>query len=79
MFYCKDLMDENERDIADVLLVIDVFEHVKDYINFLSRCKNLAKFKVYHIPLDIHVSSVVRDNFNNLRRESGYIHYFIAS
>jgi SAM-dependent methyltransferase len=79
MFYCKDLMDENERDIADVLLVIDVFEHVKDYINFLSRCKNLAKFKVYHIPLDIHVSSVVRDSFNNLRRELGHLHYFTAN
>ena len=44
----------------DLLLVIDVFEHVEDPFNFLRRLKHKATYKVLHIPLDISVQSVLR-------------------
>jgi SAM-dependent methyltransferase len=65
-------------DAIDVLLVIDVFEHVPDYLGFLRQCKQQAVYKLYHIPLDIHVSSVIRNTFDKARNDLGHIHYFTA-
>ncbi len=66
---------ESSQDY-DLLLAIDVFEHVPDYIGFLSKCRLKAKYKLYHIPLDIHVSSAFRDSFTNAREAVGHLHYF---
>jgi len=62
----------------DVLMAIDVFEHVPDYMGFLETCQSKAKYKIYHIPLDIHVSSVLRNAFVKQRASIGHIHYFTA-
>ena len=43
----------------DVLLAIDVFEHVEDYMAFLRRMKPLAPMKVFHIPLDLSVQGLL--------------------
>jgi SAM-dependent methyltransferase len=80
-YYHKDFFDSNSlkpKDFWDVLLIIDVFEHVEDYMSFLRKCKTASKYKVYHIPLDIHVSSVIRNRFDNVRDTLGHIHYFTA-
>ncbi|HED12054.1 MAG TPA: class I SAM-dependent methyltransferase, partial [Gammaproteobacteria bacterium] len=62
-FFCQDLLSDNDSDHFDILLVIDVFEHIRDYMGFLEKCRNKAEYKIYHIPLDIHVSSVLRNAF----------------
>jgi 2-polyprenyl-3-methyl-5-hydroxy-6-metoxy-1,4-benzoquinol methylase len=49
-----------DRTEFDLLLMIDVFEHVEDYIGFIEKCKNRATYKIYHIPLDLHVSALLR-------------------
>ena len=54
-YICKDIFSETSLRVLDLLLVIDVIEHVSDYLGFLYKCKNMAEFKIYHIPLDIHV------------------------
>jgi SAM-dependent methyltransferase len=77
-YYCEDLLTKPDIDIFDVLLVIDVFEHVPDYMGFLTQCRQIATYKVYHIPLDIHVSSVLRNAFIRGRYTIGHIHYFTA-
>ncbi len=70
---------ENENTQKfDVLLVIDVFEHVPDYMGFIELCKLKANYKIYHIPLDIHVSSVLRNSFVRNRYSIGHLHYFTA-
>jgi len=61
-FFQEDILKNNEKEF-DVLLVIDVFDHVPDYMGFVERCRVKAKYKIYHIPLDIHVSSVFRNSF----------------
>lgn len=77
-FFCCDPLEPDNNDLFDLLLVIDVFEHVPDYIGFLERCQRKATYKIYHIPLDIHVSSVIRDSLTNVRRSVGHLHYFTA-
>lgn len=59
-----------------VLLMMDVFEHVADYIGFIETCAAKATYKVYHIPLDIHVSSILRNKMIDARKKVGHIHYF---
>jgi len=79
-FFCKDLLadaDDNTKKF-DLLLVIDVFEHIPDYMGFVEKCRHTADYKIYHIPLDIHVSSVIRNAFIRNRYTIGHLHYFTA-
>lgn len=62
--------------VFDVLLCIDVFEHVENYIEFLRSLRANAKFHVFHVPLDISASSVLRGKFTEVRRLVGHLHYF---
>jgi SAM-dependent methyltransferase len=78
-FFCEDMFLAAESDVLDVLLVIDVFEHVTDYMGFVSKCRLMATYKVYHIPLDIHVSSVLRNTSDRTRQQLGHLHSFTAS
>jgi cyclopropane fatty-acyl-phospholipid synthase-like methyltransferase len=74
-FFLGDITTQPER--FDVLLAIDVFEHVEDYISFLKSIRGLAKSKVFHIPLDLSVQSVFRSRaIMNMRRDVGHLHYF---
>jgi ubiquinone/menaquinone biosynthesis C-methylase UbiE len=73
-----DLFADQEGKTFDLLMAIDVFEHVPDYMGFVDKCRRKATFKIYHIPLDIHVSSVLRNAFIKSRYTIGHIHYFNA-
>ena len=75
-FSCEDLLQSPEH--YDLLLVIDVIEHIPDYLGFTTKCQTKARYKIYHIPLDIHVSSVMRARFVVGRRTVGHLHYFSA-
>ena len=73
-FFHKDLLETDEY--FDVLLIIDVSEHVPDYMGFVQRCRQKARYKICHIPLDLHVSSALRDSFMSARLSVGHLHYF---
>lgn len=77
-FFNDDLLQASNAEHFDVLLVIDVFEHIADYVGFISQCKSKADYKIFHIPLDIHVSSVLRNAFMGVRYTIGHLHYFTA-
>lgn len=63
----------------DVLLAIDVFEHVEDYMTFVRTMKPLAPLKVFHIPLDLSVQGLVRGkSIMEARRRIGHLHYFFV-
>lgn len=75
-FLLGDLL-EDKSAIFDLLLAMDVFEHVDDYLGFLRQLKAKAKYHIFHIPLDLHVLSVVRGtSLLNSRRQYGHLHYF---
>jgi SAM-dependent methyltransferase len=75
-FHEADLL---EKDLVfDLLLVVDVFEHVPNYLDFIARCKPRAEYKLFHIPLDVHTSSVLRGTVASARDSVGHLHYFTA-
>jgi SAM-dependent methyltransferase len=73
-FYCDDLSTISNK--YDLLLMIDVFEHVPDYIGFIEACKTKDEYKIFHIPLDIHLSAILRNKLIAARKSVGHIHYF---
>ena len=79
-FYCGDLLADFDADSRkfDLLLAIDVFEQIPNYIEFIESCNAVADYKIYHIPLDIHVSSVLRGSLVRGRYSIGHLHYFTA-
>ncbi|HLH06138.1 MAG TPA: class I SAM-dependent methyltransferase [Terriglobales bacterium] len=61
----------------DLLLILDVVEHVEDYFAFLRNVKPLARDKIFNFPLDLSVQSLVRaDGLMMRRRTYGHLHYF---
>lgn len=75
-FHLKDLLHENEARF-DLVMCIDVFEHVEDYLGFLKKLKGKGEYKIFHIPLDLSVQTVLRGSSLLERRSSlGHIHYF---
>lgn len=62
---------------AELLLVIDVIEHVEDYIGFARALRDRADHVVFHIPLDLSVQALLRGYpFSRARKEIGHLHYF---
>jgi predicted TPR repeat methyltransferase len=60
----------------DLLLAMDVIEHVEDCFGFLRKLRDRAEYKMFHIPLDICVPTVLLDYFVTTRRRYGHIHSF---
>jgi SAM-dependent methyltransferase len=75
-FHGTDLLSL-ETEPCDLLLCIDVFEHVEDYLGFLRKLRAKAEFKLFHIPLDLSVQWVLRSRPIMKQREKvGHLHYF---
>ena len=60
----------------DCVLCIDVFEHVENFFGFLRRLRTKGKYKIFHIPLDLSVSSIIRKRLLYNRYTIGHLHYF---
>jgi SAM-dependent methyltransferase len=75
-FVLGDFLALNE-EVVDVLLVLDVLEHLADPISFLDRLRCHGKIVVFHIPLDLSAVSVIRETpLLHVRHKVGHIHYF---
>lgn len=76
-FLLKDIF-QDDKAFFDIILVIDVLEHIEDYLGFLKNIRGKGQYKIFHIPLDISVQTVLRV-FPILkeRQERGHLHYFI--
>jgi SAM-dependent methyltransferase len=66
----------SSSELYDLLLLIDVFEHVDDYLGFLRSLSGRARWFVFHIPLDMHISALLRDRQLQVRHQVGHLHYF---
>lgn len=62
----------------DVLLLLDVFEHVPDYLGFLADLRDRSELFVFHIPLDLCAWGVTfRSRWMlHMRETYGHLHYF---
>ena len=75
-FHHADLAAENGYQ-TDLLLVLDVVEHVEDYLGFLFNLKSKAKNHIFHIPLDLSVRTLLKPHVLLEQREkNGHLHYF---
>ncbi|MDO9711946.1 class I SAM-dependent methyltransferase [Paracraurococcus lichenis] len=74
-FRCADFSNSDYAEY-DLLLCIDVFEHVEDYIGFLRKIRGKSKYFVFHIPLDMNAKGILRNHHMKERREVGHLHYF---
>lgn len=73
-FFLEDFTETEEA--FSVLLCIDVFEHVEDYMSFLRLLKGKARRHVFHIPLDLSMLSLARNTMMRARNSLGHLHYF---
>lgn len=61
----------------DLVLAIDVMEHVGDHIHFLRRLHDVADLALFHIPLDLSMRSLVRAaHLGNTLQRDGHLHFF---
>jgi SAM-dependent methyltransferase len=74
-FVCGDIVTAAPH--YDVLLSLDVFEHVPDYLGFLRSLRTLAQWHIFHIPLEVTASSALRtESLLHARTEVGHLHHF---
>ena len=75
-FFNEDITGK-ENMHADLMLVIDVVEHVDDYYGFLRKLKTKSDWFVFHIPLDLSCRTVMKPHVLLQQRQSvGHIHYY---
>ena len=75
-FHLGNLFDDNNA-FFDLVMAIDVVEHVENYFDFLRNLRKKGKYKILHIPLEICVQTVFRGTwFTKSRQRVGHIHYF---
>ena len=73
-FINGDVCDFNKS--FDLILCLDVFEHVEDYFRFLKKLKKSGRKFIFNIPLDMSVMKVITNGIKLARTEVGHLHYF---
>lgn len=73
-FHLADILNENVN--FDLLLVMDILEHLEDYFGFLRGIRDKAQFKIFHIPLDLSIYGLLSKKYLDLRSRVGHLHYF---
>lgn len=75
-FVLNDVLNE-QGPVFDLVMAIDVIEHVEDYFGFLRTLRKKGTYKIFHIPLDLSVQTVLRGSpIWRLRADVGHIQYF---
>jgi SAM-dependent methyltransferase len=76
-FFVCDIRRDPCDAFFDLLLMLDVFEHVEDYIGLVRDVRFKARYKLFHIPLDLSVQAAIRKNGFLKRRDNyAHLHYF---
>jgi len=71
----RDFSQEGE-EYFDLMLLVDVMEHVEDYYGFLRKLKPKAEYKLIHLPLELSALSLLRSRALWNVRKTYDIHYF---
>lgn len=60
----------------DLILFLDVIEHLEDYFAFLRGIKPKSRYKIIHLPLDLSVQAILRRDYLLKKGEQHDLHYF---
>lgn len=75
-FYNKDFSGTKDLK-TDLLLIIDVIEHIDDYFNFLRKIREKGSYFIFHVPIDLSCRTILKPHVLLQQRKSvGHIHYF---
>ena len=74
-FELRDITKEAD-DSFDLLLLIDVIEHVEDYLGFLRDVRTKGRYKILLIPLEFTAMGVLRRWPEHSLNKAGHIHFF---
>jgi len=76
-FYNEDFL-ESIVNPPDLLLLLDVFEHISDYRGYLDALRKKAARIIFHIPLDVAAKEVLRksDYMIYMHHKYGHLHFF---
>lgn len=61
--------------VFDLVICLDVFEHVEDYFAFLRALRKKGRNFIFNIPLDMNVLKLITGH-QFARDEVGHLHYF---
>ena len=76
-FNAGDIFKSQVKVKYDLVLLIDVIEHVENPHQFIANVKSISTRCFFHVPLDLSAMSVVMDSkLVHVRRQVGHIHYF---
>lgn len=76
LFYLKKYCGETDSN-DDLILMIDIIEHLEDYFRFLRDIKGKSHFKILHIPLEMFVLAVFHQQFLlGQKKKVGHLHFF---
>jgi len=76
-FEVKNISNNNNEEHYDLMLVIDVIEHVENYFEFLEGIVHKGSYTVFHIPLDMYIWSLFREQMLiESKNRVGHIHNF---
>ena len=75
-FCLKNYCDETDNS-CDLILLIDLIEHLEDYFQFLRSIKEKSHYTILHIPLEMFALSALYPQFLlGQRKKVGHLHYF---
>ena len=75
-FFNEDITQKKDFH-TELMLVIDVVEHVDDFYGFLRKIKAKSEYFVFHIPLDLSCRTIMKPHVLEQQRQSvGHIHYY---
>lgn len=76
-FYEEDFANSNRNECFDLVLVIDVIEHIENYFSFLRGIVSKGKHTVFHIPLDMSFRTIMNEKILiESKSRVGHIHNF---
>lgn len=74
-FKCADF--SNEKVYGDIILLIDLIEHLENYHQYLRSIKSKSKYKILHIPLEDFAVALFYPPFQTGQmRKVGHLHFF---
>lgn len=73
--FLGDVRDESDY-VCDLILIIDTLEHFENCFELLRDIKPKSTYKIFQLPLDISVKSILGNKLPEYRHATGHLHFY---